>query len=282
MLSMVKRQSKTMSGASGILGKHPDSDHIIGQVFSHEDGITVGGTPHRALSRVKGADELTITWLRDRLINHHTSPVSLEKTKAVVEAIRRLGIDDPESYLKRFPASLITQKGNLAEVVLAEYIVATKGAIVPIYRLKYNPNVDQSMKGDDVLAFDLDANSVRVIVGEAKFRKTATKPAVVDIVNGLIRSYKGGIPASLQFVADRLFEDDQSDLGARVLNCAILFARGKLRLDYVGLLLSDSKCKERVNQNTPNKLRRLVMVSLGVSDPEHLVMESFADLESEA
>jgi hypothetical protein len=36
------------------------------------------------------------------------------------------------------------------------------------------------MKGDDVLAFDLDSHPVRVIVGEAKFRATSTKDSVQE------------------------------------------------------------------------------------------------------
>ncbi len=34
-------------------------------------------------------------------------------------------------------------------VFLAEYIVAESEASLPVYRLRYNPNVEQSMKGDD-------------------------------------------------------------------------------------------------------------------------------------
>jgi Cap4 SAVED domain len=94
--------------------------------------------------------------------------------------------------LPRFPIDPSTRKGNLAEVVLAEYLVAATGIVLPIYRLRYNPNIDQSMKGDDVLAFDLDSNPVRIIVGEAKFRGTSTKKAVEEIVDGLARSTKQG------------------------------------------------------------------------------------------
>jgi hypothetical protein len=167
----------------------------------------------------------------------------------------------------------------VAEIVLAEYIVAASSAALPVYRLRYNPNVDQSMKGDDVLAFDLDADPVRIIVGEAKFRGTSANKAVEDIVEGLIRSYKAGVPASLQFVADRLFEAGDAPLGERVLQCAILFARGRLRLDYVGLLLSDDRTAERVDVATPASLHRLAMISLGVHDPDVLIDDCYRDLE---
>ena len=214
--------------------------------------------------------------IREMLIRHHVSPELSEQYK---DAMTQLGLGAELAQLRRFPVNPSTRKGNLAEVVLAEYVATEAGVALPVYRLRYNPNVDQSMKGDDVLAFDLDTDPVRVIVGEAKFRAASTAAAVKDIVDGLLRSHKAGIPASLQFVADRLFETGQSNLGARVFQCAALFTLAKLRLDYVGLLLSDTRSAERVARSTPGSLRRLAMISLGVDDPDSLVNDCFEELE---
>lgn len=68
---------------------------------------------------------------------------------------------------------------------------------LPVYRLRYNTNPDQSMKDDDVLLFDLDSDPVRIIVGESKFRGIPDKQSVIDIVDGLVRSYKAGLPSLL-------------------------------------------------------------------------------------
>jgi hypothetical protein len=213
------------------------------------------------------------------LVQHHASAGALKRTKEHRKAMKRLGLDAEQARLGRFPSNASTRKGNLAEIVLAEYVVAANGVVLPVYRLRYNPNVDQSMKGDDVLAFDLDVKPARIIVGEAKFRGTSSAAAVKEIVEGLLRSYKGGVPASLQFVADRLFEAGDDDLAGRVLDCATLFALGELRIDYVGMLLSDAKAAERVNDATPGSLRRLAMLSLGVQDPDSLVDACYRKLE---
>jgi hypothetical protein len=150
---------------------------------------------------------------------------------------------------------------------------------LPVYRLRYNPNVDQSMKGDDVLAFDLDADPVRVVVGEAKFRGISSSVAVIEIVDGLLRSHKAGVPVSLQFIADRLFDEGKHDLAVRVQECAVLFARDRLRLDYVGLLLSDWQSSNRIVAHTPATLKRLAMVSFGVDSPDSLVDACYETLE---
>ena len=202
-----------------------------------------------------------------------------ERDRRKRESLLKLGypISGDESH--RFPRADKTRKGNLAEVFLAEYIVAASDASLPVYRLRYNPNVEQSMKGDDILAFDFDSDPVRILVGEAKFRGTPSKASIDGIVAGLIRSHQAGLPASLQFVADRLFESGNVDLGRRVENCALLMASGRLDLQYVGLLLSNTSSKSHVDQHTKGGLRNLVMISLGIEDPNGLFDQCFGGIE---
>jgi hypothetical protein len=251
----------------------------MGGFLVANDSLTSTRVPHRELMEADGKRPAIVKSIRKMLVRHHISPEAMKRDRQQREAMARLGFAAQQERLRRFPTSSKTRKGNLAEVVLAEYIVAASGADLPVYRLRYNPNVDQSMKGDDVLAFDLDADPVRIIVGEAKFRAASTTAAVTDIVDSLLRSHKGGIPVSLQFIADRLFDSAQADLGARIMECAKLFALGKLRLDYVGMLLSDTRSAERVDQAAPNSLRRLVMISLGIETPSALVDACYEDLE---
>jgi hypothetical protein len=261
-----------------VLGAHPAPPHPFGEVLVAEDGLTVSEVLHRALAERDAVRETTVQHLREMLIQHHAGPDALRRLEEQREALERLGFGAQQARLRRFPANPTTQKGNLAEVVLAEYVIAANGVALPVYRLRYNPNVDQSMKGDDVLAFELDATPPRVLVGEAKFRGASSTAAVKDIVEGLLRSFKGGLPVSLQFVSDRLFEQGETELGGRVLDCARLFALGELRIDYVGILLSDEKTSERVNDATPSSLRHLAMISLGVQDPDGLVEATYEGL----
>lgn len=265
------------SGKAPILGVHPDGATPIGKILEAADSTTSTKIPHRALSLKPGRHALATSSIRAMLVKHHVTPETLARGKAQAAAMKRLGVAPPKA-LARFPISATTRKGNLAEIVLAEYITAATDTSLPVYRLRYNPNVDQSMKGDDVLAFDLDSDPVRVIVGEAKFRGTSTKGVVQEIVSGLVRSYKAGLPASLQFVADRLFENGQNDLGRRVMDCATLFAKGDLRLDYVGLLVSDADVTERVDDVSSGQLRRVAILSLGLDDPEGLVTGCYTGL----
>jgi hypothetical protein len=217
--------------------------------------------------------------MREALKRHHASPEALNRANELRDAIERLGFKAQQAQITPYPTSPTTRKGNVAEVLLAEYICATCGVELPVFRLRYNPNINQSMKGDDVLAFDLDANPVRLVVGEAKFRSHATAAAVRGITGALSRSHFAGVPISLQFVADRLFESGRAELGERVLACAFLMAQGRLRIDYIGLLLGDVGSADRVNHHPEDTIQNLAMISAEFQNPAGLAELCYRDLE---
>ena len=262
------------------LGPHPDSDSF-GCHTKAENRLTNSKIPHRALTQSIVTQGDTVRQIREALVRHHVSAEMIERDRRKKENLQKLGYTQPDVYPQRFPCSSTTRKGNLAEVFLAEYIVNSSNVSLPIYRLRFNPNIEQSMKGDDVLAFDLDSNPIRIIVGEAKFRGTPSKAAVQEIVEGLVRSHRAGLPASLQFVADRLFETGHNDMGQRIEECALLMAKGKLNLYYVGLLMSNDRGGSHVDRHTSANLRKLAMISVGFDDPNTFIDESFEHLEKE-
>lgn len=244
--------------------------------------MTDSKVPHRALSQDDQSRKDTIRQLREALIHHHTSREMREREQRKRENLRQLGYPVSDASQQRFPREDTTRKGNLAEVFLAEYVIAGADANLPVYRLRYNPNVEQSMKGDDVLAFDFHSKPVRIFVGEAKFRSSSSKAAVEDIVASLARSHQAGLPVSLQFVVDRLFEMGNADLGLKVENCALLMAQDKLDLQYVGLLMSSTDSKAKVDLHTNGDLRNLVMISLSINDPSSFATDCFEKIEEEA
>jgi hypothetical protein len=271
--------TKVSPNANTFLGVHPTPDSF-GCFTVSNDTYTNSQAPHRELRLPNSNLPNTITQLRKALICHHGSPEMHARVQEQKDAIQKMGYHVSAPH--RFPIALNTQKGNLAEVFLAEYIVTNQNASLPVYRLRYNPNVEQSMKGDDVLAFDFSSNPPRILVGEAKFRTTPSRQAVTDIIDGLLRSHQSQIPVSLQFVADRLFDLGKRDLGQRVEDCVNAIAQGKLRLQYVGLLMSNNDAACSINAHTTNELHNLVMISLGMDAPDGLIADCYKDIEEES
>lgn len=263
---------------SECVGDHPTSPHPLGVRFDHVDGHSDHGVPTRALSESDSDLEQFVmamrTWIRD----HHARPEDLARDATRKAALARHGFKFEKS---RFPHDPNTQKGNWTEIFLCEYVKSCCAADIPVYRLRYNPNIEQSMKGDDVLAFDLESNPVRIIVGEAKFRSTPSKDAVKEIVAALERSHRGGLPASLQFVADRLFHEGNEDLGRRIEECADIFVRDRLRIDHLGLLASNHLVEMHVSKNAQSSVPRLAVMSLNLANGAEIVSDSFDSLEEE-
>lgn len=259
-----------------VTSAHPTSTDPIGICFSSSDSNSEFGVPTRSLFETKTYTEQFVSIMRSWLRNHHASPEDLVRDRKRREALARQGFEFPVS---RFPKSSTTQKGNWAEVFLCEYIKSSCDASIPVYRLRYNPNVEQSMKGDDVLAFDLDADPVRIIVGESKFRKAPSKQAVEEIIEALEKSHKGGLPASLQFVANTLFTQGNEELGSRIEECADHFVKGSLRINHIGLLASNQNGFAHVNRNAKTSVHHLAVMSLNLDNCEQIVNDCFASLE---
>lgn len=256
-----------------IVGPHPLPPHPCGSGLTAIDQKTAYNVPHRVLNNdPKKQDEL-IAAVTQWIVNHHVSPENIKRDRKRREALERQGLHDPT---ERLPRNASTQKGNWAEILLAEYVAASCNVQLPVYRLRYNTNPDQSMKGDDVLAFDLNSDPVRVLVGEAKFRSISTKVVVGELIDALEKSHSGNVPASLQFVADRLFDSGLNELGSKVAECNTLFAQNRLQLDYVGLLVSNKHAHAHVSSTAQSNVQRLAVMSLVLPDPEGVVADCYA------
>jgi len=262
---------------SNIIKNHPNELDPLAISLQSNDRVTITGVPHRELIDTNHSD-IFLEYMLPLLRLHHIRPDSLEKLKAMIKSLK---IPNTPLPLSPYPRNPDTKKGNFAEIFLAEYLKSTTDTKLPIYKLRYNPNKEQSMKGADVLLFDLDSTPVRIIIGEAKFRKIPTKKTVIEIVENLVRSNKIIIPLSLMFVAERLFDEGNEELGNKVLNCSILFSSDRLEINYVGFLMSNINANNYINLHTTNELHNLLMISLGMNDPELIIEQAFNQLETE-
>lgn len=254
-----------------IIKNHPTGAHPFAVSLLSTDDVTLSGVAHRELEE-KEPNDVLLEYMIPAIQKHHIGPDTLERHKELIDSLRIANLPKIRSP---YPQNSTTRKGNFAEIFLAEYLISTTETQLPVYRLRYNPNPDQAMKGDDVLLFDLNSDPVRIIVGESKFRGTPDKQSVIDIVDGLVRSYEIGLPVSLMFVSNCLFKEGKPELGKKVQECAILFARNELNIDYVGLLMSNHNAKKPINKHTSNDLHHLLMISLGMQSPEEIVEQAF-------
>ena len=174
------------------------------------------------------------------------------------------------------PYSDWTRKGNLGEILLCEYIHEITHYVQHVAKLRYNPNVEQSMKGDDVLLFNPSDVHSDVIYGESKIRKTPDKDVVPEIVNNLQGNKK--FPTSINFVIQILRDRGQDDLADELDELLCEIADKKVSVRHVGWLMSSkgTTISSDVLLRTQDALElepdaNLVFVAVGIDNVQQFV-----------
>lgn len=269
-----------MSKQSELIGNHPKKPNQFGKWLSCNDITPTPTKCHRELKElIPSSEDELIEWLARELINHHYSNYRLEKLK---EKFRQIGYPKYAEQHRKLPKADRVKKGNATEVLLTEYIENCLGKkMQKVFKLKYNPNVDQAIKGDDTLMIDIiearKMQKVKVYLGEAKFRQSPTRKVIQDITKALS---KDKLPISYSFLVDVLGSDPNTKDIANILDDFLIEdIKGNGDLTYTGLLLSDentsSKVEECLNSDNP----KLVFISIGINNPEIFINKAFDKAE---
>ena len=266
-----------------LIGLHPVSPHAIERWLTCND---IGTTPtknHRELtSKVPSTDTELVKWLGRKIFDHHHNDYRVKKLK---ENYKKLGFGKYAEYAaqhRKLPKLDVTKKGNATEIILTQYIEGClRKDLIKVFKLKYNPNVDQALKGDDTLMVDVlnvdGKDKVKLYLGEAKFRSAPTAQVVKDIASALSKDKK---PLSYSFLVDELGRDDATRPLADLLDSFILDEiKSKGDIIYTGMLLSTAKTSSFVETNLNSNNTNLVVISIGLDDPANLVNEAYKEAE---
>lgn len=129
--------------------------------------------------------------LKSILYHHHNS-------FNYTDELRELGYSETANALRRLlsgnPASSEqTMMGNLAEVIGAEYARhALLFDATSVYPKRFNPNIEQSMKGVDIVGLRTGTNPPEILIGEAKCYTEYDSRAVREAYQHLVNLTTGG------------------------------------------------------------------------------------------
>ncbi|GEB27487.1 Uncharacterised protein [Enterococcus casseliflavus] len=247
-----------------MIGKHPD-DGIFHDWIRHEDTKCSISKRHRALSEINDYREKATIDVAKWLIKYHLSDRSRDSLKRKKEILEKYDFDEYANSLKIFPVADKTKKGNFGEVLLTEYLSKTSGIEVLVFKLRFNPNPDQSMKGDDVLLVDEN----RVIVGESKFRTIPNGRAVKAACENMDKELM--LPISLGFVADRLYEAGETELASKIDDIQFKLSKSTMDIKNVGFLISTQNTKRNVERSLEISNKDFIFVSLGIDNPKEFM-----------
>jgi|WetSurMetagenome_2_1015567.scaffolds.fasta_scaffold101096_2 hypothetical protein len=253
-----------------LIGPHPKGKSLFSEWLNFQDTTEKNGLKLRHLEQSPSCNiDKVINQLADFFLKHHVSEEKFARIKSKKNILSKHGYKEYVKLLKLLPDNDKTRKGNFAEIVLSEYLQKTSGLNPIILRLRYNPNVDQSMKGDDVILFDITNVFNRLIVGEAKYRTTIAKKAVEDI-NALLGG-KTRLPISIPFISQVLRDKGQNNLADNLDDLIVQMHHSHSSIINVAFIMSNEKVKEFVQDYASLQNDNLVWLSLAISDPENLV-----------
>lgn len=262
-----------MSRQDEILGLHPINHPIIGEWLNYEDKEPTETSCVRVLPKKKSFDKAVIEPFSKNLIDYHYTPATINSLKKRFE---NLGLKEFASYYaqsRKLPQNSKTQKGNAVEVLMTEYCLAAinKPNLTFVHRFRYNPNVDQSMKGDDMLIIDFsDEKNPVIYLGEAKFRKTVDTTVLKDVQNSLA---KDKMPLSLTFLRER-FENINAEIYEK-LDDIFLKKLSEYDIRYIGFIVGDKNAANKVEEKWVCSNPKHVMLVLPLDKPEDFVAQAF-------
>ncbi|WP_313758851.1 Hachiman antiphage defense system protein HamA [Tissierella sp.] len=261
-----------MSLQSELIGQHP-TEGLFFEWLKCEDTECTDKKRHRYLSERNESKEKAIETVANWLVLHHLSKNKKELLYRKQQILGKYNFEKYAESFQVFPKSDRTKKGNFGEIILTEYLSQVSGIKTLVFKLHYNPNVDQSMKGDDVLLVDED----RIIVGESKFRSTPSKKSVEDASNSMNDELL--LPISLGFIADRLFEQGQDELASKVFDIQYMMSKSTFDIRNIGFILSTKLIKNHVERNMSSTNKNFIFISLGMDNPVDFMEDAFKRAE---
>lgn len=262
-----------MSRQDEILGLHPTKHPLIGEWLDYDDKEPTETSCIRVLSEKKSFDDAVIDFFSKSLIDYHYTSANIKSLKKKFE---KLGLKEFGTYYaqsRNLPQNANTKKGNAVEVLMTEYSLAAidKPNLTYAHRFRYNPNVDQSMKGDDMLIVDFsDEANPTIYIGEAKFRKTVDKAVLEDVKKSLA---KDKMPLSLTFLRN-CFEG-VDNYKYEKLDDMLIQELSDYDIRYIGFIVGDKKAGKNIEEKWECDNPKHVMLVLSLDEPEEFVKQAF-------
>ncbi|KOP79893.1 hypothetical protein AMS60_16220 [Bacillus sp. FJAT-21945] len=256
-----------------LIGEHPESFFFSEWLESTDDPIR-DKKIHRHLSEKMGTREYAIEQISDWIVEHHVDEKKLNRLKRKRNQIlTKYGFEEYVRRQNMLPTADKTKKGNGAEIILTEYLLETTGLHLLVYRLRYNPNVNQAMKGDDVLLLNRDNVLEKVLIGESKFRKAPSKSVIEEITKEF--SKESRLPLSITFLAQKMSDFGNEDMAEELEDLNATIHDGKIPIISVGFLLSNHNTAVNVNRHLKSSNPNFVFVSLGINNPDEFITKCF-------
>jgi hypothetical protein len=183
----------------------------------------------------------------------------------VASLLKKLGKLHAAAYVEqKLPTRLPIRSGDLGEILCNAYVHEATPFSLGIKRLRWKDHRDMSMRGEDVLAFDLRSknSSLQILKAEVKSRDGMSTAVINEARDALSANNELPSPHALAFVADRLHETGNDILGDALDKAQL---KDGIRPSQVSHMLFT------FSGNNPVKLLKTNLQAYAGSVPQHYV-----------
>jgi len=136
--------------------------------------------------------------------------------KRIADLLKKLGKPAAAAHVEqKLPTQANIRSGDLGEILCSAYVYESTPFNLGVRRLRWKDHRNMSMRGEDVLAFNLDpkSGSLKILKAEVKSR-SQMQTTVIDEARAALCANSGlPSPHALAFVADRSNEAGATALG---------------------------------------------------------------------
>ncbi|HSH66843.1 MAG TPA: Hachiman antiphage defense system protein HamA [Bacteroidia bacterium] len=265
-----------------LIGRHPNPPCVFQDWLSHVDYKTTPIKRHRSLTENVAKRQSFIKKLAVWIVKHHVTKENLERLKKKRKILEKYGYQNYLSGLRLLPTDDKTKKGNATEIILFEYLKSSTALDLFFHRFHYNGNVNQSMKGDDVLFLNRSDLYEKIIIGEAKYRSVPSKTVIEEIASNLDINK---LPTSLPLMATHYDKIGEKKIANEIMELLSQMHSIKLNIVSSGLLMSTTSTtpskdtKSQVEKHLNSNNLNLIFLSLGLDNPESIIDSAFSEAE---
>jgi hypothetical protein len=211
-----------------------------------------------------------VTHLKELLIEHFIG---------LFTVLRAGGFEKAAGIIQSsLPTGKRTRSGDLGELLAAEYVNSQTSFTVAVAKLQWKSDKETALHGNDIIGLRVTSNRIEVLKGECKSRQQFT-PSDAEEALVALRKHRGRPnPASLAFIAKRLYEqsrDDEANVYRDLLTNRDFRPRDLTHLIFV---LSGNTPTQQLTDVLSGK-HRIQRVGVGVVVDDHggFVESVFAD-----
>ena len=133
----------------------------------------------------------------------------------VAQLLEKLGKDEAAKFVRqKLPTKANIRSGDLGEILCTEYVKEATHFNLGIKRLRWKDHRNMSMRGEDVLAFQINGKSGTLYILKAEVKSAARMSSVTIGKARDSLSANNGLPSphAFSFIADRLNESGDTVL----------------------------------------------------------------------